>query len=353
MHKYVSIFIIFIFIKTNSQVNKQQLIDNWTKVKSAMLDGSRDLSHNSEKFLVWKLSDNKLCEYIDPIFEERKTCFDIKIESEGIRTSPKTIYEIEKLTNDTLIVISRVDGEVNSDKIKKMWFIRTSKLQNKYPNRLKNDSVVLANPYFTPTLKKNIFSDVLERSMNNNHDLAVSGNIIIYPKKKKVDLQFESSNPSKKNSENIEILKSIVEKNYHLWNLAGFEKFDQIILPYHIEIDMKYMDRLQGATMKFTFFTRDSKDPGKVPVRVKDRALSDENFNKGINALNDQKLDKAIELFNKAFDLDNTNLDALYNTVSISLNKKDIITACVALKKLKDFEQTEGTRLFNEICSKN
>ncbi|NML71768.1 hypothetical protein HHL23_18480 [Chryseobacterium sp. RP-3-3] len=354
MRKYISFFLIFILIKTSSQINKQQLVDNWARVKSSMLDGSRDLSESPERFLIWKLSDNKICEYIDPIFEERKTCFDIKIENTSIRTSPKTFYEIDKLTNDTLVVIGRSEGITSHDKIKKMWFVRTSKFQHEYLNTLKNDSIVIATPYFTPSLKKNIFSDVLERSMtNNDRNLNINGNIIIHPKKQKIDFQFENQDQSKKNLENIEFLKSTVEKSYHLWNLAGLEKFDQIIIPYRIEIQIKYINTFKGSTIKFAFFKSDHKDLNNIPVTIKDKMLSNETYNKGMNALENQKLDKAIELFNKAFDLDNTNIDALYNTASISLNKEDVTTACTALKKLKDLEQAEGTKLFNEICSKN
>ncbi|SHE80448.1 hypothetical protein SAMN02787100_0875 [Chryseobacterium sp. OV279] len=357
MSKYISFFLIFMIIKTNAQINKQQLIDNWALVKSSMLDGSRDLSSYSGRASIWKLSDHKICEYVDPIFEERKTCYDIKIENKNIRISPKTFYEIEKLSTDTLVIIERIDGITGNDKIKKKWLVRTSKLQNEYLSTLKNDSIVEASYYFTPSLKKNIFSDFLERSMTDNgRNLSLSGNIIIYPKKQKINFQSESTDQSKKNLENIEFLKSIVEKSYPSWNLAGFEKYDQIIIPYHIETKIGD-DSSQASSMKFSFFKNDRKDLDKYPnraiVKIKDKMLAAEAYNKAMEALDKKKLDKAIELFNKAFDLNNTNVDALYNAASISLDKKDMPTACTALKKLKDFEQVEGTKLFNELCSKN
>ncbi|WP_131707547.1 hypothetical protein [Chryseobacterium angstadtii] len=354
MFKYISFFLIFIIVKTSAQINKQQLIDNWALSKSCMLDGSRDLSQNSERFLIWKLSDNKLCEYSNPIFEDQKVCYDIKIENKDIRTSPKTSYEIERLTGDTLIVINRIEGVTANDKIKKMSFIRTSKFQKEYLKTVSNDSTAMATTYFTPSLKKNIFSDILERSMtNNDRDLNIKGSIIIYPKKQKVEFQYENVTGSKNNVKGIEFLKSNIESSYHLWNLKGFEKFEQVIIPYHIETQIKYVDTFKGSTMKFAFFNNARKDLNKVPVTIKDKILSDETYNKAMDPIDKQKLDKAIELFNKAFDLDNTNVDALYNVTSISLNKKDMTTACTALKRLKNLEQVEGTKLFNDLCSKN
>ncbi|WP_223606021.1 lipopolysaccharide assembly protein LapB [Chryseobacterium sp. OSA05B] len=348
MRKYIPFFLIFILIKTSSQTNKQQVLDDWALVKSRMLDGSRNLSERSDRFLIWKLSDHQLCEYPDPIFEDRKKCLDIKIENKSIRTSPKTFYEIDKLTNDTLSVIDRADGITSNDKIEKMWFVRISKLQNEYISTLKNDSIAVASSYFTPSLKKNIFFEIPEDYMYNSN-LTGKGNIIIYPKKQKVDLQYENTPESKKNTKGMEFLKSTIEKSYHQWTITAFKNFDQVIIPY----SFKHKTEYPQATMKFAFFKNERNDPGEIPVIIKDKTLSSETYNKGINALNDKKLDKAIELFNKAFDLDNTNVDALYNTVSISLDKKDMTTACIALKKLKEFEQTEGTQLFNQVCTKN
>ncbi|WP_343610393.1 hypothetical protein [Chryseobacterium oranimense] len=349
MYKYISLLFIFILIKMNAQINKQ-LIDNWTRVKSSMLDGSRDLSENDQRILTWKITDNKLCEYMHPIFEDMKTCMDIKIEGQSIKASALAFYEIEKLTSDSLVVISRINGETSADKIKKIWFVRTSKFRNEYLSKIKSDSTITASRYFTPTLKKNIFPDIFDRYPN---DFLISGNIIIYPKKHAVNIQHENTNQSKKSLESIEFLKSTLEKSYHLWNLEGFENFDQVSIPFNIENKTKYMGSFQGATMSFSFFRSELKSSNKIPVKIENKLLSNETFLKGIKAVDDKKLDKAIELFNKAFELNNTNTDALYNIVSISLSKNDVTTACTALKKLKDFEQTEGTKIFNEKCLKH
>ncbi|CEJ71332.1 hypothetical protein BN1195_03677 [Chryseobacterium oranimense G311] len=349
MYKYISLLFIFILIKMNAQINKQ-LIDNWTRVKSSMLDGSRDLSENDERILTWKITNNKLCEYKHPIFEDMQTCMDIKIEGQSIKASALAFYEIEKLTSDSLVVISRINGETSGDKIKKIWFVRTSTFRNEYLSKIKSDSTITASRYFTPTLKKNIFPDIFDRYPNDFH---IIGNIIIYPKKHIVNIQHENTNQSKKSLESIEFLKSTLEKNYHLWNLEGFENFDQVSIPFNIENETKYIDSFQGATMSFIFFKSELKSQNKIPVKIENKFLSNETFFKGIKAVDDKKLDKAIELFNKAFELNNTNTDALYNIVSISLSKNDVTTACTALKKLKDFEQTEGTKIFNEKCLKN
>ncbi|KFF25325.1 tetratricopeptide repeat protein [Chryseobacterium vrystaatense] len=345
MSKYISFFVIFILTQTSAQINKLQLNDNWTRVKFSMLDGSRDLSQSPRKILRWQISDSKLCEYKNIIFEDQKECNDIKIENKSIRTSEHAFYEIEKLTIDSLVVILRVNGVTNSDKINKIWFVRTSKLYDEYFSKIKNDSIIEANRSFTPTLKKNIFYDITGSSKFN-----IKGNIVIYPKKQKIDFQQEIKEGSQNNAKGIELLKTTIEKSFHLWNITAFKNFDQVLIPYSIT---RYTSS-EGSSLGVDFFKDDNKSNNNIiPVKIENRTLSDQTYSKGIGALNEQKLDKAINLFNKAFDLDNTNVDALYNIASISLNKNDIPTACTALKKLKDLEQTEGTKIFNERCSKN
>jgi hypothetical protein len=48
-------------------------------VDSKMLDGSRDLSGDLYRFLVWKINGSKVCEHIDPWAVERTKCVDVKL----------------------------------------------------------------------------------------------------------------------------------------------------------------------------------------------------------------------------------------------------------------------------------
>ncbi|MGL6126126.1 hypothetical protein, partial [Chryseobacterium artocarpi] len=86
-------------------------------------------------------------------------------------------------------------------------------------------------------------------------------------------------------------------------------------------------------------------------INIKNRLVSIENYKKGLEAISNQKFDKAIEFFIKAHEYDNTNTDGLYNAQSILLAQNNVSDACIVLKRLKDLEQTEGTKLYNEKCS--
>ncbi|MFZ4932044.1 tetratricopeptide repeat protein [Chryseobacterium sp. Mn2064] len=317
-----------------------------------MLDGSRDLTVRDSNILLWKINGNTLCEYTHPVFLEWKSCLDFKLDKRLMRTSKEAGYQIEKLTSDSLIVTQKVEGIDAPDKIKKIWFVNRSILVEDFLSKNNKDSVV-ASKDFTPSLKRNVISDLLDMYVKKeySHDLAFEGNILIFPKKQIIKIEINNEEGFQKEQKSIDLFKSTFEKSYNEWDLYGFEKIDKIIIPY------KYASKLkkgQGETnsMKISFFGQNNVDfVQKFIVYVKDKKRSIQSFGKAVQAINNNKFDKAIEFFNEAHEYDNTNTDALYNVVGISLAQNKIDVACVALKRLTDLEQTEGTKLFKEKCS--
>ncbi|MDR6373080.1 hypothetical protein J2795_004269 [Chryseobacterium bernardetii] len=351
MYKFFLILFLSVSLQLSSQINTQLLANSsWTRVKFSMLDGSRDLSQRSSQVLVWKIKGNNLCLFTDALILDKASCMDFKLEKELMKTSDLAGYQIEKLTADSLVVIQRIVGIDSPDKIKKTWFIKSSIVLNNFVREKKNDSIIIASKNFTPSLKRNIISEILENYSQKDffYNFSSKGNILIFPKKQKVEVETEYKDETKANQKGIAFFKTTIEKNYHLWDLTGFESFEKIIIPYEMSIKNGNRSGLSTMGIRFYGFSNDAKE---FPVFTKNKFASTDNFNKGMDALNKQKFDNAIYFFNEAYDNDNTNTDALYNIVSISLaqNKSDI--ACTALKKLNDLEQTEGAKLYNEKCA--
>jgi tetratricopeptide (TPR) repeat protein len=318
-----------------------------------MLDASRDLSQRKSKVLFWKITGNTLCEYTDPIFMEMKSCVDFNLEKRIMRTSKEAGYQIEKLTTDSLIITQRLDGEEAPDKIRKMWFVNNSVRINNFLNKHKNDTIITAIKDFTPSLERNLFSEIADiyAKREYSHDFSLNGNILIFPKKKIIRVEINNEEGMKKNDVSVGLFKSTLEKNYYLWNLSGFENFEKVIIPYNYSTKVTN-GRGEISRMGITFFDRNYVDAvSEFIVYVKDKKKSLQSFSKALQAMNNNNLDKAIEFFDEAHENDNTNTDALYNIVSISIAQNKTDVACTALKKLKDLEQTEGTRLYNEKCS--
>jgi hypothetical protein len=349
MYKFFLLLFLSVSLQLSSQINIQLLSNtSWTYVKSSMLDGSRDLSSESYRFLVWKIKGNNICECIDPWAIERTKCKDFKFEKNLMMLSDKSAYEIETLTSDSLIVIQKVDGITFPDKIRKMKFVKTSILVKNFTNDSKGDSIIITSRNITPTLTKGIITEMMDlySQKKSVHNFIVDGEVIIFPKKQKIEVKTDNKKQNKDNQKSIDLFKASLQKDYKLWDITGYENFDKIIIPYRLKSEM------EDGSGSLAFYNKvQIKESKGTLVNVKDRRVSSENFNKGLGAINSQKFDNAIYFFNQAYEYDNTNTDALYNIVSISTaqNKTDVV--CTALKRLKELEQTEGIKLYNEKCS--
>lgn len=350
MYKFFLILLLSVSSQLSSQINTQLLSNSsWTKVKSKMLDGSRDLSTGSYGFLVWKFNGNKMCEHIDPWAVERTKCIDLKFEKNLIRFSDKSAYQVEKLTSDSLIVIQKTDGITFPDKIRKMWFVKTSALIKDFTDKTIGDSIVITSRNVTPTLTKNIISELLSTYIDKKytHDFTVDGEIRIFPKKQEIGLKIDNINQNKNSRKSLDLFKTTLQQNYKVWDITGFENFETIIIPY------RFKSKAEDGYGNIGFFNRifSGEEGKRIGINIKNKYASAENFNKGVEATNKQKFENAIYFFNKAHEDDNTNTEALYNVASISLALNNVDVACTALRKLKDLEQTEGTKLFKEKCS--
>lgn len=349
MYKFFLIVFLSISLQLSSQINTQLLSNtSWTKVESKMLDGSRDLSGGSYRFLVWKINGSKVCEYIDPWAVERTKCVDVKFEKNLMRFSSLSDYQIEKLTSDSLIVVQKTVGVTFPDKIKKMWFVKTSAVVKDFTDKATGDSIVITSREVSPTLKKEFITEMMESYSKKNytHDFTVEGEITIFPKKQRVEVGVGNKKYLKNNQTSVDLFQSTLQKDYKIWDITGFEKFEKIIIPYH------FISKIEEGSGSLGFYNRIPRKEDKgIIIDIKDKRTSLEDFNKGVEATNKQKYDNAIYFFNKAHEEDNTNIESLYNVVSISLALNNVNVACTALKRLKDLEQTQGTKLYKEKCS--
>lgn len=356
--KYLSIILLLLFSSiANSQINSNYLTGEWIKVKNRMIDGSKNVSESfiSSKFNKWKISNKKLCIDSEPVNSYEEDCLDYNLENNFMRISLESGYEITKLTSDTLIVIQRINGINEIDKLEKLWFVKSSIVKNHYVNKHANDSILIANEHFTPTLNKNFISEIhkIFLKKNNYPNFNLVGNIIIFPKKEKIELEINNSDDKNVIENNIAIdyIKNIIEKTYNDWNLNDFKNFNKIYIPFIIKSESYKNKESSYKGTPIFYFINDVDEIDKIyGIKLEDLKSSGENFKNGIIAFEDEKYDKAIDFFMKSYNNDNRKIDALYNIVAIYSLLNNQIKMCECLKKLKDLEQTEGIKLYNENC---
>lgn len=217
MYKYIFI-LLFLSSKINAQINNQNLIGDWTNIKIRTLDGSKDLSRISyPEYYNWQISSARICRHSTPIYSTTNSynnCIDYTLDKNMLRTSSVSGYKIEKLDNDSLIVIESIDGKIEKDKIRRIWFVRTSKILNENKDKHKEDSVLVATPLFTPQLKENFMLEVSKKFMAKNifPDLLFKGNIIIYPKEQKIEFKPDEDDLIK--NKNFQQIKFFAENSF-------------------------------------------------------------------------------------------------------------------------------------------
>lgn len=351
MYKYIFIFFIF-FSSAQAQVNNHSLLGDWTKVKEQAIDGSKNISGRFNRSIYWHVSTNKISMKNDRMNSSiDNNAIDYIRVGNHISTSPDSGYNILKLTNDSLIVVENIKGKIEKDKVQKIWFVKTSKITSAYKEKHKNDSVLTATPSFTPILKKDFMTEVKAIFLKNKSltNLIFKGNLIIYPKKRTIKL--ETVDQKIAGTKNFQTIKGAAENSFVNWNLTNFENFETIYIPYVIE--SKVVDASNGvkfATIDMHFF-RDVADLSTLnDPKMADLELAQKTMQKAVIFLQSKKYDKAVEFFNKGYELDSTKVDALYNIVSIYSFLKDKNNMCLTLKKLKDLEQTDGTKLYDQFC---
>ena len=241
MYRYILISLILFNNIVYSQIDTHLLNGEWVKVKNRMVDGSKNLSESfsSSKFLMWKISNKKICMDSDPVNSIEETCLDFDLVKNLIRTSSESGYEINKLTSDTLIVIQKIKGINENDKLEKLWFVKSTIIRNNYLNKHKSDSILIANEHFTPTLSKKFITEIhkqfLKKSNYPNFDLI--GNLVFFPKEEKLEVEINNSNDKNviENNEEISYIVRTIEKSYDNWKLNDFKNFNKIYIPFIIK----------------------------------------------------------------------------------------------------------------------
>lgn len=352
MTKYVYFVLLFTTLKVSCQIKTDLLFNEWTLVNNKMLDGSRNLAFNENNVQTWTISNSDICEQNNLQIFKSKNCYNYQLKNNLLQTSEKSNYEVLKLTNDSLIIKQNIKNIESPDKINILFFAKSALVRKKITENVQSDSILIATKYFSPLIDRNIMDDLLSYLIEKDEKsyFDVEGNIEIYPQKKSVILSFAKNDENNKSKKSIEILKQLFENSFKKWDLVYFQSFKKIIIPFKIKRVGK-IEIAGHSSISAIFFDNETPSTKKT-VKTKNKITSLAQYEKAIEAFNNKKYDKAIELFNKSYEDDNTNIDALYNISSIQFAQNNIKEACIALQTLKDLEQTEGTKMFNEKCRK-
>jgi len=133
-----------------------------------------------------------------PVQNHKSDTQSYHIKDNSIFVSDNLSYEIEKITQDSLIIVEKMSW-LEDDKLKRFYLMKEENIFEEESLRNKNSLHLIANPYYTPTFKGNL-PLLLNKSLNKKHrNQKLKGVINIFPEEKKVrvDINYRSSKDSK------------------------------------------------------------------------------------------------------------------------------------------------------------
>jgi tetratricopeptide (TPR) repeat protein len=346
--KELFFIITILFFNINfGQTNLSEINGNWIKYKVEMKDGSKlfDRFLEDSTYLEYTINKNKLCINSNPIHKTNESCLDFTLVNNFIKTSQNSGFIIEKATNDSLIIVEKVDGLTN-DRQKRFYFVNQEVVLSRFKKENKNKGNIVASKLFTPKTISTIELDLNKAFKNNYSNFELVGNLKIYPKQKRVKTEITFS--TQKDSSRIRTVKKVIDNSFEKWNLINFNDFESIEIPFVLksEITKKYWG------IKTIFFTEDLNELEIVyGGKAEDIRKASDYFNKGIIAYQEKKYLKAIECFTESYKIDNKNIDALYNKAAVYFESGDKENACKVWKEISEIGQVNGKELYLNNCN--
>lgn len=347
MKNFLFIIALFFFTNNYGQIKLSTIQGYWVNDKVEMKDGSDLFGRFVEDsvYAEYRIDQNKLCINSNPIHRTNESCLDFTLINNFIKTSQYAGFIIEKVNNDSLILSEKIDG-LTDDKLKRLYFRKQEVVLDNFKEEYKNQKNITASKLFTPKTNATIEIDLNKAFKNNYSNFELIGNFKIYPAQKKIktSVTFSTQNDSSR----IRIVKKIIDHSFEKWNLKDFQGYESIEIPFVLKSEIT--KRYWGISV--IFLTKDLTEFERVNgIKMEDLRKSSDYFNKALIAYDEKRYPEAITYFTESYNLDNKNIDALYNKAAVYFESGDKQNACQVWLEISMLGQVNAKQLFLEHCN--
>ena len=211
----------------------------------------------------------------------------------------------------------------------------------------KDSSELIANFFFTPKFKDNIKLYLNNMLMKRHINLKLKGKILLDTKNKKVETKI-----TYRDIENISmqenILVNALNNSYTLWDIKGFENYENIIINFVIIMNRKGK---KSYGIKVGLLTNSFEQAlGLYGLSYNQITNGNKFLSLGIKSIENKEYKKAIEYFTKSFKSNHTLVESLYNRAFCLYKLKEYNKACEDWNILKELGQKKGEKLFKKNC---
>jgi len=336
-----------------SQVTQEQLQGDWIVVNITMADGSMVVNSgmDSSTYTMYSFINDTLQIKVMPKwggYNEPDQKY--KLRDSSIVCNVMT-YKILYLSKDSLVIVD-INDKIESSKRYHYQLVNRRRIIKTEQAKQQNTDTFMVTSKAIPLLKGNIFDPEYNKTNNVLINIAeISGVLYFDLIQQKIIVDIEHSKESEKG--NLKFI-SFIENSFPYWDLNGFTNYAFIKAPFFFEIESSPIEpgpfSLIRHSLRF-YPIINGVLPEPLPKVSRNNFLrSNTLFKKGIKLYKKDKLSEALSYFEKSYQLNPENLDALYNMGSIYFKLGDVNAACTCYLKLKNMGQKEAAEIYDQYC---
>tara|TARA_R110002124_G_scaffold286466_2_gene467497 strand:+ start:92 stop:1147 length:1056 start_codon:yes stop_codon:yes gene_type:complete len=329
-----------------AQIGKSDLLGVWVNTKTDMKDGSKLIPIYPDyvnHFEITFLKNKFITDYY-PSQSKLSSSNSYQLKNDLIESSINFGYEIEKLSNDTLIIVEKMNW-LEDDQLKRFYMIKKEKLLALEKSKNYTNEHLIANPFYSPEFEGSI-ELYLNNGLNKKYtNLKLKGKLNILLDDKKVDVAIthrDNNDPKQEKT-----ITKLLQKSFKKWNLDGFNEYSTISIDFVIIMEKTKTYRGLRMGLNMNSFTQLL---GLYGLTYKQLFDGNKIFNLGNESFQLGNYEDAINYYTESFELNHTKVEALYNRASAYIKLERYEQACSDWKKLKDLGQKQGEKLYHENC---
>lgn len=347
------LYLLFLLYSTFSyaQIDKKLLEGEWYMYNIEMRDGSKPFllrNINNKNFNV--IIDDKGYYLVNnTILFGTKSNLPLKTNFTLVKnilvTSPESSLSIEKLNRDSLVLLQNIKGLEIKD-LQKYYYVRKNIFyENEIKKHKKNDTLNATNiigPKFKLPLNKRFIKELSMGAplslKKRNANFKFNGYVLIDIKAKTVDIKlndFDNQFLNNINGKNKQLLK------FTNWDISSVKDFNIIKIPYAFESYYELTNEIESYGEVYNLYSLEFGFISDNSPTLSQLEASNNAFINGLKEYEENKPDKAIEWFDKAYKINPKNLDAYYNSASINFAIGQNNNAC----KIWEFLKNEGQKI--------
>ncbi|PKV50278.1 hypothetical protein ATE84_2333 [Aquimarina sp. MAR_2010_214] len=310
-----------------------------------MKDGSQFVSYypSDKRYIEFDFRENQYLFNIYPAIQGKEANYSYVLNGNRIIVSQNFEYVIEKLDQELLIIVERMEG-LSDDKLKRYYLTRKSTLRNQFEKK-QNDSTLNATQFYTPKYKGNLTLD-LNKKLKKQLGIVLASGTLTLQVKTKTSITTVSNSESTNDKLTNSIIKTL-EKSFKKWDLKGFEDYKEIIIPFIISVKNKGRSRICKIKLFSQSIDDLNADYGKPYENMTE---SGKYFDLGIKSYSESSYEKAIKYFSKSIEWDHSFIDALYNRAASYYANNQQNLACKDWQRLTQLGQVKGKELMDKHC---